>query len=393
MRLRHLRIGAAAITLAALVIASASAASKPRWTVIPTANFHSDAVLSSSGRVWFLKANGSGGFTITSARNSGGRLVDWKSAAPKLGRGGWIYLRSPGRDLVFTTSAGGAAGPVVAVRLMPNGLLGDPAELGGGPPPSSSTGASAVQLRDRAVRLNGITSSRNEFAAVLGVCCDVAGRVVGYGSLPASVSALARLGVDRGGRLWLAWAPGRGGPRSQARIVELDPTSLKARGQPRIAPGFEGFVKIRALVCTDTCRLVLEGTTGQGRNRTTKLGTWAPGDAALTTIRVPHKPGCRGYNCGGLIDAQDDGGRLAIAYWSDGGQLGYTIGTARADGRGRNVRRVSSIREPARLGSFARGVVLESTPAGALGSDGFAALAFYSGGRRAVLRVALLPVR
>lgn len=49
------------------------------------------------------------------------------------------------------------------------------------------------------------------------------------GTLPASAFAIARLGVDRGGRLWMAWAPGRAGKKSQARIVELDPATLKAR--------------------------------------------------------------------------------------------------------------------------------------------------------------------
>ncbi len=318
-------------------------------------------------------------------------MTDWRTATPKLSRGDWVFLKSSVRDqLVFTSGRGGAA-QVLALGLMPNGQLGDPVALDGAAPPASSTGASVVQLRDRSVRLSGI--SRGGFATALGVCCDIAGKVVGFGSLPASVYAHALLGVDRGGRLWMAWASGRGGPRSQARIVELDPTILKVRGQTRMAPGFQGFVKIKALVCTETCRVVVEGTVGKGRNRATKIGSWAPGDAALTTIRVPQKAGCRGFSCGSVIDARDDGGRLAIAYSADGSQLGYTIGTARGDARGRNLRRVSSIRQPTQLGSFTRGMVLNSTPAGALGSDGFAAFAFYSSGRRAVLRVALLPVR
>ena len=381
-----------ALVLAAFVVAAASGATRPRWTEIPTANFHQDAVVWSSGRVWFLKSTGTGGFRIRSARAAGGRLSDWKTATPTLGRGGWGFLKSSIRDhVVFTTTTGGAAASVLTVRLMPNGQLGAPAALEGAAPPASSTGASVVQLRDRAVRLNGI--SRGGFANALGVCCDIAGKVVGFGSLPASVYAHAVLGVDRGGRLWMAWASGRGGPRSQARMVELDPTILKVRGQIRTAPGFQGFVKIKALVCAETCRVVVEGTVGKGRNRATKIGSWAPGEAALTTMRVPQKAGCRGFSCGSVIDARDDGGKLTIAYSADGSQLGYTIGTARGDARGRNLRRVSSIRQPAQLGSFARGMTLNSTPAGALGSDGFAAFAFYSSGRRAVLRVALLPVR
>lgn len=389
LTLRRLRIGAAALAITAIVVASAAAAPKPRWLSIPVANSHSDAVLLSAGRLWFLKSTSTGGFTVRSARVAGGRLADWRTATPKLGGRGWLYLRGFDRDLVFTTASGGPTAQIVAVRLLPSGLLGDPTSLGGAPAPQSSTGASAVQLRDRAVRLNGITSSRNEFATILGVCCDAAGKVVGYGSLPAAVNVQALLGIDRGGRLWLAWASGRGGPRSQARIAELDPTTLKVRGQPRMAPGFSGFVKIRALVCTDVCRLLLEGSVG----RSTRLASWAPGEGAATRIRVPHRATCPPGRCGGVIGARADGGTLVVAYSADESQLGYTIGTARADARGRGLRRVSSIRLPAQLGSFSRGVFLDSSPHGALGSDGFAALAFYSSGRRAVFRVALLPVR
>jgi hypothetical protein len=384
--LRSLRIGAAAIAIAAVVGSSAAAA--PRWVVIPpgTADFH-DTAVSSVGRLWFLRPTSTGGYTVRSARLAGGRLVDWKRASSDLGRGNWVYLSGSDRDLIFTTT-GGATAPMLAVRLQPNGQLGDPVALGGAATPSASGGHFA-QLRDRAVRLHGVTRSSNEFVPVLGVCCDVAGKVVGLGSLPASVGALALLGVDRAGRLWIAWASGRGGPRSQARMVELDPATLRPRGQPRMAPGFRGFVKIRALVCTDVCRVLVEGTVG----RATKVASWAPGEARSTTMRVPHRARCSPYNCGGVIDARADGGRLNVAYWSDASQLGYTIGTARADANGRNLRRVSSIRLPAQLGPFGRALFLDSRPAGALGSDGFAALAFYSNGRRSSFRVALLPIR
>jgi hypothetical protein len=388
MKLRRFRIGAAAFAIAAAVGASAAAAPQPRWMAIPTVLAHHEGVRLSAGRLWFLRPTGRGGYTVRSARLTGGRLVDWKTATPKLGRGSWLPLKASGSDLLFT-STGAHTAPVLAVKLMPNGLLGDPTELAGSPAPQSSTGSLAVQLRDRVVRLVGISSSRDEFVSVLGVCCDAGGKVAGFGSLPASTYAHALLGVDRGGRLWLAWAPGRGGRKSQARMVELDPTTLKARGQLRMAPGFRGFVKVRALVCTDVCRLVLEGKVG----RATRIASWAPSDGGATTIRVPHRAKCPPWNCGGVIDARDDRGRLVIAYWADASQLGYTIGTARADARGRHLRRVASIREPARLGSFARGLFLNSVPAGGLSSDGFAAVALYTSGSRAALRVALLPIR
>jgi hypothetical protein len=390
MRLRQLRIGAAAIALAAVVGASAAgAAPQPRWISVPKTLAHPESVFLSAGRLWFLRQTGNGGYTLRSAKRAGARFADWKTATPKLARGSWSSQRGSGTDLWFVATGGKSDGSVVAVRLLPTGQVGDPIEVAGAPAPQSSTGGSAVQLRDRVVRLVGISKSGGGFVSVLGACCDAAGKVVGFGSLPASTYARALLGVDRGGRLWLAWAPGRGGLKSQARMVELDPTTLKARGQVRMAPGFRGFVKIRALVCTDVCRLVVEGLVGRGM----RPASWAPSDGAATTIRPPHRAKCQPSSCGGVIDARDDKGRLAVAYWADASQQGYTIGTALGDARGRRLRRVASIREPAQLGSFDRGVFLDSVPAGGLSSDGFAAFALYTGRSRAVLRVALLPIR
>lgn len=61
------------------------------------------------------------------------------------------------------------------------------------------------------------------------------------------------------------------------------------------------------------------------------------------------------WGCSGVIDARIDGDRLAIAYWADASQPGYTIGTARGDVRGRRLRRVSSIRQPASAEAHTRG--------------------------------------
>lgn len=380
----------AGVAGAAIVVTiAAGAVPQARWIDVPPARTHHSTVLLSAGRVWFLRPTSAGGYTATSARQAGARLVGWKTVSVGLGRGSWALLRGFDGELRFTPSSRAADAAAVAVRLLESGEVGAPVALGGAPPRRSSTGSEAVQLPDRVVRLTGVTSSRNQFVPVLAVCCDGGGKVVGLGSLPASTGALALLGVDRSGRLWLAWASGRAGPRSEARMVELDPATLKPRGQPRAAPGFRGFVKIRALLCTDVCRVVIEGRAGRGLSH----GSWAPNEGAVTTIRLPRRSRCPSWGCGGVIDARDDGGRLSVAYHADASQTGYTIGTARGDSRGRSLRRVASIRLPARLGSFERGVSLDSVPAGGLSSEGFAAYAFYSSGSRVVVRVALLRVR
>jgi hypothetical protein len=356
---------------AGLVVGVAHAA-PPRWQVIPGASPHNEAVVWASGRLWFLSSNANGVYRLRSGRVAGSRLSDWKSATPRLGRGTWTYLRAPGDALVFMSSVSGAGGSLVSVRLMPNGTLADPVDVGGAPVARSSTGASFAQLPDRAVRITGVHSLRNEFATHIAVCCDVDGRISNFQRFEGTSNALGRLGVDRTGRLWLAWAPGRFGVRQQVRVVELDPQTLKARGEPKVVPGFRGFLRLRAMVCTDVCRVFVEGRAG----RAMKVASWAPGEARSTALAVP-----------GLIDVRPTRSGVAIAYSAVAGQSGYTIGTARADSRGRGLRRSGSIQQPSTIG----GSVLSSIPFGAMGPGRFAAIAVYSGAR-ATVRVAFLPL-
>lgn len=385
MKLAGVRLGACG--LAAVVVAAAAAAA-PRWHVISGASVDNEAVIWESGRLWFLNSTGNGRYILRSAGVARGRLSGWKQAAPKLEPGGWVYRRSQGRDLVFASSATGANARLVAVRLMPNGTLGDPVDVGGAPMPPSSTAATFAQLRDRAVLITGVTSSRSEFAGHIAVCCDVNGKVANFQRFPGSRNAMGRLGVDHKGRLWMAWVPGRQGVKQRVRVVELEPDTLKARGQPMVVPGFGGFLTLRAMICTDVCRVFLEGLAARGK----KVGSWAPGERTLTSIRIPQRTRCPSGSCAGLIDARAAGTGLALAYSADASQSGYTIGTARADSRGRLLRRVSSIREPSSLGPIERSLVLSSIPFGAMGPDGFAAIAAYSGSGRPIVRVAFLPL-
>jgi hypothetical protein len=378
----------ALILLGAVLIGTSAAGAPspaPRWQVVPGGQADNEAVLWSAGRLWFVTHGRGGAYVVRSGRLSRGRLSDWKTARPALPAGSWVYQSGPGRDLLFTTSGAAAGSPLLAFRLMPNGALGAPSALGGAPPPDSSGGSQVIQLSDRPVRLVGIPGRRNEPVPHLGACCDIGGAPVDFAQfIPPNSAARGLLGVDRRGRVWLAWVPGRQGRKQQAELVELYPATLKPRGRPAAVPGFRGFVSIRALVCADTCRVLVEGTAGRG----TRAALWGVGEKNLRVIAPRAKKKCSDAACGGVIDARQVRGHLLVAYWAGANELELTVGVARADARGRRLKPVRSIVEPRRLG----GATLSSMPFGAFGADGFAAVAVYSGARTAV-RAAVLPVR
>jgi hypothetical protein len=385
---RGLRITTAGLVVACAVGVTTLAAAAPRWQVVPGANVDNEAVVWSAGRFWFLTHARNGDYVVRSGRVSGGRFSGWKNAKPALGPGNWVYQTGPAGSLYFTTSGtGGQVPQLVGVKLLANGELGIPAEPGGAATPKSSAGADVVQLSDRAVHVVGLPGSPPR----LGVCCDANGKASDLVALiPPSTAPIAELGLDRRGRLWLAWMPGRQGRKQQARIVELDPATLKPRGQAGTVPGFRGFASVRALVCFDSCRLVAEGLAG----RTMKTVSWARGDRAPTVLKLPMAGAkCSGFACASVIDARPVGDRLVVAYSVAQGEQGFVIATARGDKRGAGLRRIGSIREPARLGPFVSGMTLNSIPFGAFGPDTFGPVAVYSSGSRAVVRVASLRAR
>ena len=384
MKPQGFAMGALILVAVVLVGVGAAAAPAPRWQVVPGGQADNEAVLWSAGRLWFLTHGRSGAYVVRSGRLSKGRLSDWKTARPALPAGSWVYQSGPGRDLLFTTSGAAPGSPLLAFRLMPNGTLGAAAPLGGAPVPDSSGGSQVIQLADRAVRLVGIQGRRNEPVPHLGACCDVGGAPVDFASfIPPNSAARALLGVDRSGRVWLAWVPGRQGQKQQAQLVELYPATLKPHGRPVSVPGFRGFVRIRALVCADTCRVLVEGIAGRGM----RAALWGLGERAKV-VPPPAKKKCADGACGSVIDARQVRGHLLVAYWGDPTELALTVGVARADARGRHLRPVRSLVQPRRLG----GATLSSIPFGAFGPDGFAAVAVYSGSRTP-LRVAVLRAR
>ncbi len=125
-----------------------------------------------------------------------------------------------------------------------------------------------------------------------------------------------------------------------------------------------------------------------------KAVSWARGERAATALRLPLAGAkCNGFACTSVIDARPVGDRLVVAYSVAQGEQGFVVATARGDKRGARLRRIGSIQEPARLGSFASGMSLNSIPFGAFGPDSFGPVAVYSNGRRAIVRVASLRAR
>ena len=175
-------------------------------------------------------------------------------------------------------------------------------------------------------------------------------------------------------------------------MVQLDPQTLEPRGKPTAIPGTYVYVKTTALVCSDTCRIVLQAAKRGQRSQNPNY-TWAPGERSLTSIKLP--------GTSELVFAARAGpGRLELAFNSSQvtpkGTVA-TVGVARSDPRGRNARLTSSIDVPASLGSFARGQQLTISPRnGAFGPGGFVTTAVYesfSGGRRPTVRATVLPLR
>jgi hypothetical protein len=268
-----------------------------------------------------------------------------------------------------------------AVELLPNGKLAKPRPLVGAPPPAVSSGSAVIRLPDRPVQLVGV--DRGALATDTGACCDLEGKAVNYrGFIPTYASAM--LGLDRRGRVWLAWIPSR--KNQKAGIVELDPETLLARSKPSTMPGQLNYAGIarpfKALVCSDVCRLVVTGFTPGGGSGDF---SWAPGETALTRLRTP---------ANGTIEAAqlDSAGRLMAAYWYKQGNA-VRIGLARGNARGSSLRQVSSIEQPQTLPNVHRGEhpsLGTRIGVGAFGPQGYAIFAGYTTYYTVTMRAAIL---
>ena len=359
----------------------------PTWQTVPGAGVDGGAHVWAAGRLWFFSTQSeTGPFVVRSARVAGGRLSRWVTSSLADVSGLPVYALL-GDDLVFQARVRDASGfPVLqGVKLLATGRLGAPVELGRGTPTPSSFARfqtmRVLRLRDRVVQLVGIPRGGG-LAQDVGACCDPDGKAVDYRAFVPGHS-YAALGVDRHGRVWLAWGdPNYRGP---AGMVELDPSTLQPRGKPALVAKLT-FRAVTDLVCDDRCRLEMAGTWPSRKDR---IWSWAAGDRAPTPIHLPGST----VNSAGTVAARDNAGRLALAYTSSDSHGGLLLAVARGDVRGGTMRAVSSIPVPQGIGSRNRPDFLINA-GGTFGPTFFAAVTVYqSGGSggKGYVRVAILP--
>ena len=346
----------------------------------------------SSGRVWiFNNGTDSGPFRTKSARISGTKLGSWVTSTLG-GSSGWINEGVHGQDLVFLTSPG-QQGQLLSVRLQPSGALGKPVATRGAKAPAASGGSGVIQLPDRVVRLVdacdfGVPGCGSDQTFRVGACCDQDGEVANYSSfIPPSQSALTMLGLDRHGRVWLAWTPYRQSTSQQAQVVQLDPDTLAPRGKPTIVPGSLGFTQMVDFACTDTCHLVIQAASRA--KRTFGTFAWALGERSATLISVPVKDGI-------ALAARASPRHLDLAYGGHDQKSALVVGLVRATPKGAHAKPAGTLAIPEGIGSASRGLQRTIGPVGIFGPEGFLAVAVYepfSGRGKAQVRVALLPLR
>jgi hypothetical protein len=396
LRARSIQIVfAAAVAVAASVSTSAASVSSPHWQRVPGITEIGYPVLA-AGRLWFVRYQASEKdphwSTGPSVPIGNGRLGPWAAPQTILAEGelGWGYEGVRGDQVVFRQ--GGNDDPTqwrfVGVTLLQNGKVGNPAEItGGAPPPKSSSGATFVQLPDRTVRAAFISNPHHEMYRDPGACCDINGRPVNYTSLTGQLPADLQLGLDRQGRLWLAWESRRQRRPNLVQIVQLDTKTLKPLGAPAAIPKApEGIIK--ALICTDTCRLLTWRLDARGKS---DVVLWGPGDSASTRIRLPMRPVCDA--CDPILGARDVDGHLVVGYLAGSPTASYyTVGLAQGDARGRHLRATGSVKVPFSL-AVRRPVSLTGFPRGVLSAEGLAVIAYYLTDRGSFLRVAVLPLR
>ena len=366
--------------------AGATAAATPAWHTVPGNTIDHRAFAWLAGRAWVVEGPPGGGkVVVRSARVAGTKLTGWTSRRLAVAdRWGWVGELD--NDLVWSTGEKTPEGADLlrATRLMPNGTVGRPAEVRTGPATkySNDSTLAAGRLGDRLLQFTD--GKPNTEISELGLCCNVDGGIVDYSSL-ARPGGLPRayLGLDRRGRLWLAWNNTVGRERFTAGIVQLDRTTLLPRGQPTKVPSLR-YAQVVSLVCFDVCRLVVRGSL-PARSSKARNFTWAPGERSPTALFT------RGQ-FGSVIAARDYGGRLVVAYSATDPKNNLLVALARGDARGRNLRDLSSILIPQTLGTFGSGLNLTVGPIGVFGPKGFMAVTKYEGGRKYDVRIAILPL-
>ena len=250
-----------------------------------------------------------------------------------------------------------------------------------------------IQLPDRVVRIvdacdYGVPGCASGNVIRMGICCDTNAQVKDFSSLiPPSQSASTLLGLDRHGRLWLAWAPYRQSLTQQAQLVQLDPATLAPRGKFVTVPGALQFTQMLDFACADVCHLVMFAVLRA--KRTSGTFSWALGEAAATLIALPEKASAPSP-CGRPLGISTLPTPHTIR------RAGFPWRSNERVPRGKNPKPAGTLVVPQGIGSASRGVQLTIGPVGTFGTEGFVAVAVYepfSGRGKAQVRVALLPLR
>lgn len=377
---------AAAVTGVLAMGVGASREATPAWHTVPGNVIDHRAFAWVAGRAWVVEGPPGGGrVVVRSARVAGTKLSGWTSTR-LAAADGWGWVGELDSELVWSTGERTPEGVDLlrATRLHPNGRVARPAPVRPGPPTKYSNDSSlaAGRLGDRLLQFTD--GKPNTEINELGLCCNVDGGIVDYSSLarPGGLPR-AHLGLDRRGRLWLAWNNTAGREQFTVWMVGLDRATLQPRGQPTKVPSLR-FAGIVNLVCVDVCRLVVNGSL-PSRSSKARNFTWAPGERSPTAIFLP-------VPFASAIAARDYGGRLVVAYRATDPKSNLLVALARGDARGRNLRDVSSILIPQTLGTFGSGLNLTVGPIGVFGPKGFMAVTKYEGRRKYDVRVAILKL-
>ena len=224
-----------------------------------------------------------------------------------------------GLQIAFDGSMNSAGFGLWVAPRNPDGSFGAPVQVG-----RPYTGlASAILLGDGtpsfatnhtggAYVLRGANPDQAgvDFQSRLGNCCA-------YGP---------RIGLDGMGRLWLAWYS-NASANTGLFLQQVDAATLAPVGSVQKAPGSESPYN-NTLRIAFACSLVCRVAYGAGDSGNQRLVSWAPGEAAATTIAAVPAP----EEAGRVVSASyRKDGRLWVG-WYDGTNYRYTLGDEKGAG-------------------------------------------------------------
>jgi hypothetical protein len=360
-------------------------AGAPQWQRVPNGAIDHRAIAVAAGRFWIVDGPPSGGPVVArSARVTAGGLTAW-TATRLAAADAWDYIATLGDDLVWVTGRDPATrlDTLRATRMRAGGSLGPASPVAGGPPPSGH-GSRVVRLRDRVLQ-PADPNLRTDLHEV-GLCCDASGKVADYSKLIRAIplGQPPLLGVDRRGRLWMAWYYQGGQQPDTSWMLELDPETLAPVGGPQQVPSLR-FAHLADMICAAVCRLVLVGA-AQTRSNDARIFSWAPGEGSATSIRTPIQRGA-------LVGAHDDNGRLVVAYTAQDAKQRLVLALARGDARGRSLRQGPVLPVPEYLGTFGKGLNRTVGPMGVFAGGRFGAFTVYEGKSKHEVHAVVLRLR